>query len=120
MDIDSAPRRYSNLVLKLKQYPLLSREIRERMRTEIFHRGVITRQNFEREVRQRAHDSQLREGFPEAAEAEPAELWSRGFPSSGTTSPISTSPTTAPRSSWKPWSRRRSPSARAGSRWSSR
>ncbi len=75
MDIELGAPKVLELVLKLKQYPLLSREIRERMRTEIFHRGVITRQNFEREVRQRAHDSQLREGYPEAAEAEPAELW---------------------------------------------
>ena len=75
MDFELGAPKVLELVLKLKQYPILSREIRERMREEIFRRGVITKANFEKEVRQRAHASQLREGYVEAADAEPAEVW---------------------------------------------
>ena len=42
MELDLGAPKVLELVLELKQYPILSRHIRERMRQEIFHRGVIS------------------------------------------------------------------------------
>ena len=39
------------LYLKITQYPILARRIRERMRQEIFSRGIISRRVFIDEVR---------------------------------------------------------------------
>lgn len=49
--------------LELQQYPILSREIRRRMRQEVFDRGVIRPEIFEREVEAKAIESQVREGI---------------------------------------------------------
>jgi hypothetical protein len=65
------------LVLELKQYPILSRQIRERLRQEIFQRGVITREDFEREARQKAIDSQRREGLIDPLGEEAPDIWQR-------------------------------------------
>lgn len=62
-------------MLELKQYPILSRQIRERMRQEIFHRGVITREDFEREAQQKAIDSQVREGVTDSYSEEAPDVW---------------------------------------------
>jgi hypothetical protein len=40
--------------------------IRERMRHELFQRGIISREIFETEVREKARESQAREGLTEA------------------------------------------------------
>ena len=45
------------------------------MRRELFERGVISPQNFESEVRDRAIESQAREGLHNPFEDEPAEVW---------------------------------------------
>ena len=42
------------LYLEISQYPILSRRIRERMRQELFGRGVITPELFEQEVEEKA------------------------------------------------------------------
>ena len=42
------------LYLKIAQYPILARRIRERMRQEVFSRGIISAQVFEEEVREKA------------------------------------------------------------------
>lgn len=42
------------LYLSLSQCPLLAPRIRERMRNELFARGVIDRETFEKEVREKA------------------------------------------------------------------
>src|SRR3989304_8128167 len=59
--------------LEITQYPMLARYIRHRMREELYRRGVIGRERFEQEVREKAVLSQRREGLtdPLAQEAEP-------------------------------------------------
>ena len=59
----------------LAQYPILRVRIRTRMRRELFERGVITPQDFETEVRDRAIESQAREGVHNPFQEEPAEVW---------------------------------------------
>ena len=63
------------LVLELKQYPILTRQIRERMRQEIFQRGIISPANLEQEVREKAIASQLREGLTDPLVEEPWDVW---------------------------------------------
>ncbi len=73
--LDLGTPKVLELVLELKQYPILSRQIRERMRDEIFARGVITREDFEREARQKALDSQQREGLIDPYTEEAPDMW---------------------------------------------
>ena len=42
----------TRIYLQLSRYPILADTIRERMRHELFRRGVITRENFEAEARE--------------------------------------------------------------------
>jgi hypothetical protein len=63
------------LVLELKQYPILTRQIRERMRQDILRRGIISPANFEQEVREKAIASQLREGLTDPLVEEPWDVW---------------------------------------------
>ena len=51
------------IYLALNQYPILAGRIRSRMRKEMFARGIITKENFETEARQKAIESQMREGL---------------------------------------------------------
>lgn len=62
------------LILELSRYPLLAPRIRERMREELFRRGVITENAFESEVEEKSAQSQLREGLEETGR-EPFEAW---------------------------------------------
>ena len=75
MSLDLGTPKVLELVLELKQYPILSREIRQRMRQEIFRRGVISPQAFEQEVRQKAIESQNREGLGDPLAEEPSDTW---------------------------------------------
>jgi hypothetical protein len=75
MELDLGAPKVLELVLELKQYPILSRQIRERMRQEIFHRGVISPAAFEQEARQKAIDSQVREGLTDPFGEEEHEIW---------------------------------------------
>ncbi len=61
--------------LELSQYPILSRKIRERMRQEVFARGIISPEQFEQEVREKAILSQRREGLVKPWAEEPAGVW---------------------------------------------
>lgn len=63
------------LYLEITQYPILADAIRERMRQEIFARGVISPEAFEREVREKAAQSQRREGIVDPLAEEPPEVW---------------------------------------------
>lgn len=63
------------LYLELSQYPILAAQIRERMRQELFQRGVITPEAFETEARQKAVQSQVREGLAEPLVEEPPDTW---------------------------------------------
>lgn len=64
-----------SIYLALAQYPILRTLIRARMRRELFERGVITPQAFEAEVRQKAIESQAREGLHNPFEEEPPDVW---------------------------------------------
>ena len=63
--------------LLLTQFPILADTIRELMRQEIFRRGIISRDLFEQEAREKAILSQRREGILNPYTEEPAEVWSR-------------------------------------------
>lgn len=64
-----------DIYIKLAQYPILADKIRERMREEIFRRGIISRDDFEAEVKQKAIESQKREGVYDPFGQEPASVW---------------------------------------------
>jgi hypothetical protein len=61
--------------LALAQYPILSNQIRARMRRAIFEHGVISQQDFETEVRRQAIHSQVREALHDPYIEEPADVW---------------------------------------------
>jgi len=63
--------------MMLGAYPILGDVMRERMRQELFRRGVITRKRFEEEVRERAVASQRREGVVNPYQEEPTDVWER-------------------------------------------
>ena len=63
------------IYLELRQYPILARRIRERMLEELFNRGVITPEQFEAEVEQKAVESQAREGITNPLYEESAAIW---------------------------------------------
>ena len=63
------------LYMQISQYPILGHRIRERMREELFARGVITEGQFEQEVRQKAILSQEREGLSDPFGQESADVW---------------------------------------------
>lgn len=66
-----------DIYIKLAQYPVLADRIRERMRQEIFKRGVVDEATFEAEVEQLALESQRREGVHDPFVSEPPSVWHR-------------------------------------------
>ncbi len=64
-----------NLYLLIAQYPMLASRIRQQMRLELFHRGIITEDRFEQEVTEHAVESQEREGMADPYGEESAEQW---------------------------------------------
>ncbi len=73
-DSQSLPK-VLKLYLELSQYPILARRIRQRMREEMFARGVIRPGDFEQEVREKAILSQQREGMTDPLLEETPEVW---------------------------------------------
>lgn len=74
----SSPREWPKVLtiyLALSEYPILARQIRERMRQEIFARGIITPQQFEAEVQAKAVLTQQKEGLADPLLQESAEEW---------------------------------------------
>lgn len=63
------------IYLLIAQYPMLASDIRRRMRAELFRRGIITPQRFEAEVKEKAIQSQQREGILNGLLEESAEQW---------------------------------------------
>ncbi|MFC1706665.1 PEP/pyruvate-binding domain-containing protein [Planctomycetota bacterium] len=61
--------------LELIQYPILGRVIRERMRQQLFSRGLVDVVTFEEEVRRKAIESQRRENLTHPLTEEAAEDW---------------------------------------------
>ena len=64
-----------DIYLLIAQYPMLASGIRRRMREELFRRGIITPQRFDAEVKERAVQSQKREGIYNGLQTETAEKW---------------------------------------------
>ncbi len=64
-----------SIYLSLAQYPILATQIRSRMRRELFSRGVIKKQTFEAEAREKAIRSQALEGLHDPFSEEPADVW---------------------------------------------
>lgn len=64
-----------DIYIKLAQYPILSDKIRERMRATLFSRGIISAEEFEREVEEMAVQSQKREGAYNPFYPEPVGVW---------------------------------------------
>ena len=76
MTLPPAPSdRTLSIYLSLAQYPILSTQIRVRMRRELFKRGVISPLAFEAEVREKAIRSQALEGLHDPFAEEPSEVW---------------------------------------------
>ncbi|MFH1524178.1 MAG: PEP/pyruvate-binding domain-containing protein, partial [Chloroflexota bacterium] len=67
--------RVLNIYLTLSEYPVLSARIRHIMRKQIFASGVITREAFDAEARQKAILSQFREGLSDPYGEEASEIW---------------------------------------------
>lgn len=67
--------RVLSIYLTLTEYPILSARIRHIMRKQLFARGVISREAFDAEARQKATQSQFREGLRDPYGEETAEAW---------------------------------------------
>jgi hypothetical protein len=63
------------IYLLIAQYPMLASDIRRRMREELFRRGIITPQRFDTEVKEKAVQSQQREGMYNGLQEENAQQW---------------------------------------------
>ena len=63
------------IYLLIAQYPMLASQIRRRMRDELFRRGIITPQRFDAEVKEKAIQSQQREGLYNGFAEENAQQW---------------------------------------------
>lgn len=67
--------RLMSISLAIGQYPILSDRIRSAMRSELFKRSIIPKKTFEAEIREKAIQSQAREGLVNPIGEEPAEMW---------------------------------------------
>ncbi len=66
-----------DIYIRLAQYPILSDKVRIRMREELFRRGVVSQDEFELQVRDRALESQRREGLQDPFGEEEANIWQK-------------------------------------------
>ncbi len=66
-----------DVYIKLAQYPILADQVRVRMREELFRRGIIDQTTFEREVKNKAIESQRREGLHDPFGQEQANIWQK-------------------------------------------
>lgn len=64
-----------DIYIKLAQYPILADRLRDRMREELFRRGLVSPDRFEREVRELSIASQRREGLGDPYYEEDAHNW---------------------------------------------
>ncbi|HVM72183.1 MAG TPA: PEP/pyruvate-binding domain-containing protein, partial [Anaerolineales bacterium] len=64
-----------SIYLTLTEYPILSTRIRHIMLQRLFERGILSPDAFEAEARQKAIQSQLREGLHDPYSEEAAEIW---------------------------------------------
>jgi hypothetical protein len=66
-----------DIYLTIRQYPILRTRIRARMRNELFERGIVTPEVFEADVREKAVQSQAREGLHNPYAEEALEVWEK-------------------------------------------
>ena len=64
-----------DIYIKLAQYPILADKLRERMRQELFDRGIVDPEQFEKEVRDLSLSSQRREGLGDPYYEEDSNTW---------------------------------------------
>lgn len=64
-----------DIYIKLSSYPILRDDIRVRMREELFQRGILDETVFEQEIKDKATDSQRREGVFNPYVEESVETW---------------------------------------------
>ena len=64
--------RLMSISLAIGQYPILSDRIRSRMRAELIKRGIVQKKDMEAEIREKAIQSQTREGITNPVGEEPA------------------------------------------------
>lgn len=75
MDVSPEASQVQTIYLQLAQYPILAQRIRQRMREQLYQRGVITPSALEQEVREKALLSQQREGLTNPLRQEDARQW---------------------------------------------
>jgi len=66
-----------DIYLTIRQYPILRTRIRARMRNELFERGIVTPEVFEADVREKAVQSQAREGLHNPFAEEALDVWEK-------------------------------------------
>ncbi|MCX6036249.1 MAG: hypothetical protein NTV38_14970, partial [Chloroflexi bacterium] len=66
-----------DIYLIIRQYPILRTRIRARMRRELFERGIVTPEAFETDVREKAVQSQAREGLHDPYAEEAYDMWEK-------------------------------------------
>ena len=64
-----------DIYIKLAQYPILADRLRDRMRQELFRRGIVNPDKFESEVRELCIASQRREGLGDPYYEEDSHTW---------------------------------------------
>jgi len=64
-----------DIYIRLAQFPILADRVRERMRQELYRRGIADPDTFEREVRDQALASQRREGLGDPYYEEDSSAW---------------------------------------------
>jgi hypothetical protein len=69
--------RILDIYLTIRQYPILRTRIRARMRRELFERGIVTPEAFEADVREKAVQSQAREGLHNPYTEEADDVWEK-------------------------------------------
>lgn len=75
-DVPFEAPKIMSIYLQIANYPIMAKQIRERMREELFRRGIVTREALEEEVREKAALSQKREGLVDPA-AESPQVWAK-------------------------------------------
>jgi hypothetical protein len=66
-----------DIYIRLAQFPVLADRIRARMRQELFRRGLISEEVFERQVREKAIESQRRERLYDPFGQEASQVWQK-------------------------------------------
>ncbi len=66
-----------DIYIKLAQYPILANQVRVRMREELFRRGIVEQAAFKKEVKDKALESQRREGLHDPFGTEQAHIWQK-------------------------------------------